>query len=83
MFGPTYKVQLTLDANNVPTAMASATSENVLSGALSHITSVLTPDTVVIGAGRTLGEAALVYGSMSLVNYKLTGKFHVNPLSVK
>lgn len=81
MFGKTHEVVFVM-VDEVPTTMV-ATSKTMTAGAIAHITSHLTTDTVVIGAGRTIGAAALGYGLMALTNYKLTGKLRFNPLSAE
>jgi len=82
MFGPTQKIKLTLDADGKATAVASSVTESIFAGAISHVVAHLSEDDVVIGAGRSAGAAALVYGAASFTNYKLTGKFNLNPLAV-
>jgi hypothetical protein len=80
MFGKTHSVVLTL-VDEVPTAIASVKEETLVGGVLASITSDLSSDTVVIGMGRTIGTALKIAVPMYLTNFKLTGRFHVNPLS--
>lgn len=80
MFGDTYKTVLTLDANDMPTAIASTAKEEMIAGTISGITSNFTKDTVVTGLGRTLGVAASHYAVAVGINKQLTGNFNWNPL---
>lgn len=58
-----------------------ATVEEVKVGdaIIGEFTSLLSDDTAYTGLGATLGKAALVYGAMTAVNWKVTGGFHLNP----
>jgi len=79
MFGSTQKVKLTLDADGMATAVASSTTEGIFAGAISHLLTHLTEDEVVIGAGRSVGAVGIVYAASAFTNYRLTGKFNINP----
>jgi len=81
MIGKTYKTVLTLNATDMPTAIASTTLQNAFEGAISHVLSTLSKDTVVTGSGRTLGEAASLYGAMQLGRRAAGGAFAWNPFS--
>lgn len=80
MFGKTQEVKLTM-TGDVATGVESSTEKGMVAGALAHVTSHLSKDTVVIGAGRTLGAAALLYGAMVLTNQQVTGALRFNPFS--
>jgi hypothetical protein len=81
MFGTTQSVVLQLDVDGKATGVVSSTTENLLAGVIGHVTSHLTSDTVVIGMGRTVGAAALMYGTAVFINSKLTGQLRFNPLA--
>lgn len=81
MFGKTHKSVLTLDANDKPTAVASSVEQGMFEGAVSHVMSLLSKDTVVTGAGRTIGEAATFYGAMQLGRRAVGGQFAWNPFA--
>jgi hypothetical protein len=78
MFGQTKKIVIT-SADTGDTAVVSDVS--VGEGAMGAITSLISGDTAYVGLGATLGHLGMAYGAGLLVNYKLTGGFHINPLS--
>lgn len=80
MFGSTVVTKLGFDATSgLATSIVSSEKKSLLTGVLSHVTSLLTSDTVVTGMGRTLGEVGTHYAAMQLTRKQLAGNFAFNP----
>lgn len=79
IFGKSHKVVLTMNADNLPTAIASATEVGLVEGVLAHVMSSAQADTVVTGGAKTLGHLAEVYGGMQLGRVRAGLGFAWNP----
>lgn len=80
MFGKTVVTKLRFDAvTGLATSIVSSTEKDMVAGILAGITSNLTKDEVVTGLGRTVGVAAVAYGSAQLASKGLQGQFALNP----
>lgn len=79
MFGDTFSLKLTRNEAGVPTGVTGVTKENPLAGAVKHVVSHASNDDVVVGAGRTLGTAAVAYASAQVAAKMKDGEFALNP----
>lgn len=84
MFSATTSCKIVFDeTTGLPKAVSEAKTENVVSGALKHITSHFNGSEVVTGLGRTIGASLMAYGSMVATNRAITGSFRWNPFSAE
>jgi len=80
MFGKTFSATLTFDATSgLPTGVKDVVEENILNGAIKTVTGVISDDQVVVGLGRSIGVAAIAYGSAAFAAKQKTGAFGLNP----
>lgn len=80
MFGKTWKINIG-GTEEAPTATFESCS--VVEGIMASLTSLVDDNVAVSGLGHTAFVAAVGYGSALATNRVLSGKFHLNPFSVK
>lgn len=81
ILGQTYSATLTFDANGAPNGVTAVNKESLVSGTIAAITSVLTADKIVCGAGKTLATLAVPYATAVLAARAQTGSLKWNPFS--